>query len=204
MDPPGLEAYGKVAAGHARAHARSGDRTRSPPTSARVTRSTARWSRSPRPMPTRTSEITTRSRTLLRRAEWPPSQASEIGPGLLAVRRGPHNSTMSAAENSDGTVRTIGRPFVPGQSGNPGGRPKGLRRRCARCAGAIRPCSRRDCSRSRGVRVRGSKPVRPADQIRAYELLLAYGWGKPAAFVPIEGADPLEHGRGRSRDQVYR
>ena len=36
------------------------------------------------------------------------------------------------------------------------------------------------------------KAVRPADQIRADGLLLAYGWGKPAAFVPIEGADPLE------------
>ena len=39
----------------------------------------------------------------------------------------------------------------------------------------------------------GGKPVRPADQIRAYELLLAYGWGKPVGFVPIDGADPLEH-----------
>ena len=37
------------------------------------------------------------------------------------------------------------------------------------------------------------KPVRDADRIRAYELLLAYGWGKPPAFAAIEGADPLEH-----------
>lgn len=36
-----------------------------------------------------------------------------------------------------------------------------------------------------------SRPA-PPDQIRAYELLLAYGWGKPATFVPIEG-DPLEY-----------
>jgi hypothetical protein len=36
------------------------------------------------------------------------------------------------------------------------------------------------------------KPVREADRIRAYELLLAYGWGKPAEFAAIEGADPLE------------
>jgi hypothetical protein len=35
------------------------------------------------------------------------------------------------------------------------------------------------------------KPVRDADRIRAYELLLGYGWGKPPAFA-IEGADPLE------------
>ena len=37
----------------------------------------------------------------------------------------------------------------------------------------------------------GGKPARTADQIRAIELLLAYGWGKPATFVPIEGVDPL-------------
>jgi hypothetical protein len=36
------------------------------------------------------------------------------------------------------------------------------------------------------------KPVREADRIRAIELLLAYGWGKPPAFAAIEGADPLE------------
>ena len=35
---------------------------------------------------------------------------------------------MSDAESSEGTVRRIGRPFQPGQSGNPGGRPKGVAR----------------------------------------------------------------------------
>jgi hypothetical protein len=37
------------------------------------------------------------------------------------------------------------------------------------------------------------KPVRDADRIRATDLLLAYGWGKPPEFAAIEGADPLEH-----------
>jgi hypothetical protein len=45
---------------------------------------------------------------------------------------------------------------------------------------------------ARGEGLQG-KPVREADRIRAFELLLAYGWGKPAAFMPIEGTDPLEH-----------
>lgn len=36
------------------------------------------------------------------------------------------------------------------------------------------------------------KPVRVADQIRAAELVPAYGWGKPPAVVSIEGHDSLE------------
>jgi hypothetical protein len=45
--------------------------------------------------------------------------------------------------------------------------------------------------------------ARPADQIRAYELLLAYGWGKAAAFVPIEGAHPLERGEPRYGQRFF-
>jgi hypothetical protein len=44
---------------------------------------------------------------------------------------------------------------------------------------------------ARGEGLHG-KPVREADRIRAAELLLAYGWGKPPEFAAIEGADPLE------------
>jgi hypothetical protein len=96
------------------------------------------------------------------------------------------------AENSSGAVRSIGRPFQPGQSGNPGGRPKGVAR-------TVREVCGRDPTMlaegllaiARGEGLHG-KPVREADRIRAFELLLAYGWGKPPQFAVIEGADPLE------------
>ena len=42
------------------------------------------------------------------------------------------------------------------------------------------------------MQAQNGKAPRPADQIRAHELLRAYGWAKPVAFAPIEGADPLE------------
>ena len=60
-------------------------------------------------------------RMLLRRGLPQPSPAHNPVPDTGCENRG-----VSAAKNSDGTAR--GRPFRPGQSGNPGGRPKGLAR----------------------------------------------------------------------------
>ena len=58
----------------------------------------------------------------------------------VAILSRPLPSTLHAmsepAENSDATVRRIGRPFQPGQSGNPGGRPKGVAD-VSRCTGGF-------------------------------------------------------------------
>ena len=102
-----------------------------------------------------------------------------------------HYVMIEPTENSDGTVRNL-RPWKPGQSSNPSGAdPRALRKPYARRAGGD-PTKLIEgllaIARGEGQGV-NSKAVRHADQIRAYELLLAYGWGKPAAFVPIEGAD---------------
>jgi len=87
--------------------------------------------------------------------------------------------------------------FKPGQSGNPSGRPKGIastvRKQCGgspdELVDRLRAVARGDAVDESGAR---PKPACPRDQIRAVEMLLSYGWGKPASFAAIEGADPLE------------
>ena len=49
------------------------------------------------------------------------------------------NGVVGPTENSDGTVRNLG-PWKPGQSGNPGGRPRGVAKTVPSCAG-VRPSS---------------------------------------------------------------
>ena len=108
---------------------------------------------------------------------------------------------MEPAENSDGTVRRIGRPFEPGQSGNPGGRPKGL-------AKAVRDASGGDptmlvegllaIARGEGVGV-NAKAVRPADQIRAYELFSRTGGASPRRSDRSRGRIPWRWTRSRPR-----
>ena len=103
---------------------------------------------------------------------------------------------MELVSNNGETTQlggVTGRGFKPGQSGNPSGRPKGIAKAVREACGGDPTVLVEGLLAIAAGEGAGGKPARAADQIRAYEVLLAYGWGKPATFVPIEGVDPLEH-----------
>jgi hypothetical protein len=96
------------------------------------------------------------------------------------------NRLVSAAQNSSGSAGKVGRPFHPGQSGNPGGRPKGLAR-------ATRELVGDDGMKLAAfwLSIMDDPMRRDSDRLEASRLLADRGWGKAASFEPVEG-DPLD------------
>ena len=95
---------------------------------------------------------------------------------------------MSNAENNHETTRPggiTGNGFKPGQSGNPGGRPKGIAR-------AFRDTMGSPEEAARGLLEIARTAKRPADRIAAWRELLDRGYGKAPAFAVMEAEDPLE------------
>jgi Family of unknown function (DUF5681) len=96
------------------------------------------------------------------------------------------NEVVSRTQNNDGTTGGVtGRGFRPGQSGNPGGRPKGLAKATRELVGEDGLALAQlwwDIARD---------PMRrDRDRLEASRLLADRGWGKVANFEPVEG-DPL-------------
>ena len=86
-------------------------------------------------------------------------------------------------------MRTRGRPFAKGQSGNPGGRPKELRDII-------------ELARSHGhhaietlAKIMTNPKAPPAARVAAANAILDRGFGKPLQGVELSGHDrgPIEH-----------
>jgi hypothetical protein len=87
---------------------------------------------------------------------------------------------MAVAANSRGTAKPRGKPFAPGQSGNPSGRPavaKEFRERC------------REFMESEGWTslISMAQDKKDRDRYRALDLLAAYAYGKPKQGVELTG-----------------
>jgi hypothetical protein len=97
---------------------------------------------------------------------------------------------MNALEDGQETTRLggiTGAGFKPRQSGNPGGRPKGL-------AKTVREvCGGSPLRLAQGLLEIAENPkARDRDRVAAYRELLDRGWGKAPAFASMEADDPLE------------
>jgi hypothetical protein len=66
-------------------------------------------------------------------------------------------------------------PFQPGQSGNPGGRPKG--------EAALKAAAREFTEQSLGVMAASLTDEDPRIRLKAAELLLDRAWGKPSQSI---------------------
>ena len=112
---------------------------------------------------------------------------------------------MTTANNADNNLN----PWKPGQSGNPSGRPKGTRhlagyvleitdggKKLVDALVAIARGFMPDVAGQEGSRPRKDQQVRPADQLKAIEMLLDRGFGRSPQQLDIAHSvtdRPLAH-----------
>ena len=95
---------------------------------------------------------------------------------------------MRSVQNKGGATGGItGRGFMPGRSGNPGGRPQGLAR-------ATRELVGEDGMKLAQLwwDIARDETRRDSDRLEASKLLADRGWGKAPTYAAIEEADPLD------------
>lgn len=88
----------------------------------------------------------------------------------------------------------VGKPFEPGRSGNPKGRPKGIARQVRERLGAV---AREDEDPSAVLidffaDVVADTTNSTRDRMYAANWLAERGWGKAPQFAPMEEEDPLD------------
>lgn len=85
-------------------------------------------------------------------------------------------------ENTENSMKTIGKPFTPGVSGNPGGRPKSLANYIRETTDGGREMVDLMVAVMRGETINGKKP-RIKDQMDAAGWLADRAIGKPVAML---------------------
>jgi hypothetical protein len=107
------------------------------------------------------------------------------GNRLSAAERRERSALRTGAEQAERPGMAT--RFRPGQSGNPGGRPKGI---AAAVKDRVKPEDLVDIL----VEVAQDPRAKASERIAAVKELTDRGWGKAPAFAAIEGSDPLELG----------
>lgn len=95
--------------------------------------------------------------------------------------------SAAVANNAPTTGGITGAGWLPGRSGNPSGRPKGIARQ-------LRDAIKDDPTRITSVflAIADDPDAKPADRIAAGREYLDRAYGKAPSFAPVDGENPLE------------